>query len=304
MRIDKFLTTKYPDLSRAKIQAMIERKQVLVNGNAVKVSYNLREEDDVKVAESNKQIVPLPVEKFTLPILYEDQDLLVVDKPAGLSVHPSGPGMRGTLANQVVEKVAKGVGEELRPGIVHRIDKDTSGILLVARTARAYEALVEAFKRRKIQKKYLVMVLGILKHKEGIIESPIGRALKSRQKMRVSHIADGKEALSVYRVLREFRLEKLRQPVSLMEVEIKTGRTHQIRVHMAAIGYPVLGDDKYGNKKINRLFRNRFGLKRQFLQASEVVLEHPCVEKKMRLKAPLAVDLSKALEEIERKEGK
>lgn len=232
-----------------------------------------------------------------IPILYEDKDVLVVDKPYGMVVHPA-PGDRritGTLVNALLGKIKVGQFSGLRPGIVHRLDKDTSGALIVVKNKKAAENLMAQFKSRKVQKYYLAMVCGILKHPEGIIESPIARAYADRKKMRVAHEGDGKMAVSVYKTLKTFKLEKGRYLFSLLEVQIKTGRTHQIRVHMSALGHSVVGDGVYGNRKMNRYFEEKFGLKRQFLHAQKLVFVSPATKKEVKATADLPADLQNVL---------
>jgi 23S rRNA pseudouridine1911/1915/1917 synthase len=288
IRVDKYLAAKKPEYSRSKIQKMIKTGEVLVNGGKVKASKVLNEGDDIKINEEAE--VEQKIEKEDLPvdILLEEKDYLVIDKPAGMVVHPSDTGhFKGTVVNAMMGKVKKGVGEDFRPGIVHRIDKDTSGALIVARTQEGYEYFVEQFKKRKIRKIYKALVKGILLHKEGIIDSPISRDVKSRKKMGLVSEKDGKSAISRYKVVQEFENQ------SLLEVEIETGRTHQIRVHMSAIDHPVIGDNTYGAGSYNRKFKEKFGLRRQFLHAERLEFIDVYGKKKK-----IVVDLPKDLKNV------
>jgi 23S rRNA pseudouridine1911/1915/1917 synthase len=220
--------------------------------------------------------------KSKLEILYEDGDILAVNKPSGILV---GEG-----------RIDDDAGEKGRLGIVHRLDKDTSGVLLVARTKDAHRYLVKQFKSRKVRKHYTALVLGKPKHPEGIIDSPIGRAHTDRQKMALSYEDDGKNAISHYKVAKSYNVGG-KYVFSLVNVEIMTGRTHQIRVHMAAIGNPVLGDEKYGNRKANKYCADKFDLKRQFLHAKVIEFVLPS-KKKVVVKSDLPKDLEDVLEKI------
>jgi 23S rRNA pseudouridine1911/1915/1917 synthase len=294
-RIDKLLSLKYPDFSRGKIQKAMKNGEILVNGKKVKSSYSLSEEDDLQVNFLKEKEIILRSEKGNLDVLYEDEDFFVVNKPAGMVVHPSedGQNMKGTLVNLILDKVEEGVGGNLRPGIVHRLDKDTSGAIVIAKKKKSYEALVEKFKNREIKKTYICLVSDFLEHKEGIIDSPISRADTDRKKMAVSG-KEGREAITEYKVIKEYDFKKYRS--SLLEVNLKTGRTHQIRVHMSVLGHPVIGDIKYGNRKINQFFEEKHGIKRQFLHARD--LEFELNGKKISVKAPLSKDLEDVLDKI------
>ncbi len=209
-----------------------------------------------------------------IKILHEEEDYLIINKPCGVIVHPSRTtDIKGTVVEGLMNKMDKELiekfqGEEVdfRPGIVHRLDKDTSGVMIVARTQRGYEYFVDQFKTRKVKKVYLAMVKGKLEHKEGIIDSPIARSFRDRKKMDVA--SDGKEAVTSYKVVEEFDLGDT--AVSLLEVLPKTGRTHQIRVHMKAIGHHIVGDRVYGVDTLNKMVESEFGLKRQFLHAWKI----------------------------------
>lgn len=235
-----------------------------------------------------------------LKILYEDKNVLVVDKPAGIIVHP-GEGKKDygiTVVNLISEKLDKDFRKGERPGIVHRLDKDTSGVLIVAKNKMACVSLKRQFKNRKVEKKYVALVNGKLQYPEGIIDSPIARADRGGNKMRVSSSIDGREAVTKYLLKDVYRFDK-NFPASLLEVEPKTGRTHQIRVHMAAIGHPVIGDPFYGNRKVNKIFEHDLGLKRQFLHSCEIKFKLPGKSGKMiKVTSKMPVELAKVIEKL------
>lgn len=224
-----------------------------------------------------------------MEILYEDSGCFVVNKPAGVVVHPGEGGMhRGeTVVDIFAKKIGKGVGAPGRPGVVHRLDKNTSGVLVIAKNEAAYHDLVAQFKEHAIEKIYWGLVRGKMENDEAIIDSPIARSYKDRKKMGVSRM--GKEAITEYKVL------KCYDGVSLLEIKIKTGRTHQIRVHMAAIGHPIVGDKEYGDKQLNREFEGKFGLERQFLHAAILKFKSPVSGKAVRVQSDLPVILKKIL---------
>ncbi len=298
MRLDKFLADKFPQYSRSQFQKMIKNGDVLVNNGVLKSSYILAANDTVEVKDAFKKEVLIQSENIDLPIVYEDEEFLVINKPAGIIVHPDGASVStGTVVNALFDKIPKGVGEDIRRGIVHRLDKDTSGLLVVVKTLEAKNYFVKQFQGKTIKKVYLALVKGILPHKEGRIEAPIGRDIRNRKKMAIVDENKGKNAISLYKVLEEFEVsEKLR--ASLIEVEIKTGRTHQIRVHMDSIGHPIVGDNVYGSAPINRFFKEKFGLDRQFLHAKKLSFKHPKTGKTLSLEAELPEDLEKVLKEV------
>lgn len=298
MRLDKFLAGKFPQYSRSQFQKMIKNGDVLVNNGILKPSYSLAADDLVEVKDAFKKEVLIQSENIDLPIVYEDEEFLVINKPAGIIVHPDGASVStGTVVNALFDKIPKGVGEDIRRGIVHRLDKDTSGLLVVVKTLEAKNYFVKQFQGKTIKKFYLALVKGVLPHKEGRIEAPIGRDIRNRKKMAIVDENKGKNAISLYKVLEEFEVsEKLR--ASLIEVEIKTGRTHQIRVHMDSIGHPIVGDNVYGSVPINRFFKEKFGLDRQFLHAKKLSFKHPKTGKTLSLEAELPEDLEKVLKEV------
>ena len=303
IRLDKYVTLKYPELSRAKVQRLIKEGGILVNGKKVKTAYILSENDDVFVNEKSLKdsvlgVSTLRAEEFELKILYENESCFVIDKPAGMVVHP-GEGethLKGTVANAILTKVEPDAGERNRPGIVHRLDKDTSGALLIAKTKEAYDFFVSQFKEGKVEKEYIVLVFGEPTHSIGRIDSPIGRSLKDRKKMAV--IKDGRYAITDYEVQKFFESYD-DGVVSLLKVEIPTGRTHQIRVHMEAIGYPVVGDDVYGEKKRNKKFKEKYSLKRQFLHAQKISFLSPDSGKEINVISSLPSDLQRVLSSLQ-----
>jgi len=283
-RLDKFLADNCPGISRTQAQRLIEDGQVTVNGRPEKAGYRLALGDKVLI-----RIVPpapshLAAEDIPVPILYEDDEVLVVDKPAGLTVHPA-PGHRGhTLVNAVLSHLASAPGGVERPGIVHRLDRDTSGVMVIARNAAAHANLAAQFKQHKVTKVYLALVRGHLTPEEGIIEAAIGRDAGDRKKMAVTGESRGRQAVTRYRVTRYIG------NCTYLEVMPRTGRTHQIRVHLAAIGYPVVGDATYGVKSPL--------LSRQFLHAHRLGFSLPSTGKYVEFTSPLPADLEQTLKEI------
>ena len=288
-RLDKFLADHIPDRSRSQIQDLIKEGLVRVMGRVVKPSYRLEAGDVVVAHVPEVEAVRLTPEPIPLDILYEDQDLLVINKPAGMVVHPAPGHEAGTLVNALlthVPEIARWLNQttsdDHRPGIVHRLDKDTSGVVLVAKHPAAQRFLQEQFKQRKVEKTYVALVEGRLEPPQGIIDAPIGRDPQHRQRMRVLQ-RGGRPAQTVYQVVQHL------DDVSLVYVQPLTGRTHQIRVHLAAIGHPVVGDRVYGFR------RQRLPLERQFLHAWKLALTLPSGEYR-EFVAPLPDDLRRVLE--------
>jgi len=285
LRLDKFVGEKCPELSRTHAQQLIHDGFVTVNGKSAKPSLKLNAGDKVDVVIPPETPSQLEPENIPLKIVYEDADLLVVDKPAGLAVHPAPGHPSHTLANAVLSylpALAKDA-DSLRPGIVHRLDKDTSGLIIVAKNRLAQANLSQQFKSRVVKKTYITLVQGKLTPEKGIIEAAIGRDPSHRQRMAVT--AKGREARTEYQVI------KYIGNYSLLEIKPETGRTHQIRVHLAAIGFPVVGDTTYGLKS------SRFP--RQFLHASKITFKLPSTGKEITLESPLPPDLQGVLKEIE-----
>jgi 23S rRNA pseudouridine1911/1915/1917 synthase len=284
VRLDKLVGGNCPGLSRSYAQKLIAAGHVTVNGHTAKASLRLNTGDRVEVIIPPPAPSPLSPEEMPLSILYEDDDILVVDKPAGMPVHPA-PGHPGhTLVNAILAYYPHltALGDSLRPGIVHRLDKDTSGVMLVAKNRPAQTNLAEQFKSRSIAKTYLTLVRGRLTPESGLIEAALGRDPANRQRMAV--VSRGREARTEYRVV------KYIGGYTLLEVKPETGRTHQIRVHLSAIGFPVVGDATYGVK-------SPF-LSRQFLHACRLGFHLPSSGEYVEFTSPLPHDLEKALREI------
>ncbi len=284
VRLDRFVGENCPGLSRTHAQKLIAEGFITVNGQAAKAGHRLDAGDKIAVIIPPEPPPSMSPEAIPLSIIYEDDDVLVVDKPAGMTVHPA-PGHPGhTLANAVLARFPE-LGDEdntLRPGIVHRLDKDTSGIILVAKNRVAQANLAGQFKSRSVKKNYLVLVKGKLTPETGTIEADIGRDPRNRQRMAV--VSRGREARTEYRVIKHIG------KYSLLEIKPETGRTHQIRVHLAAIGYPVVGDTTYGVKNPK--------LSRQFLHASKLGFHLPSSGKYVEFEAPLPQDLDRVLRDI------
>jgi len=284
VRLDKYVCQQLPELSRSRVQKLIADGHITVNGRPAKPGLKLNIGDRLKVAvppAPNEQVLP---EDVPLNIIYENDDLLVVDKPAGLTVHPV-PGHPGhTLVNALLAHFPHlaDTGDALRPGIVHRLDKDTSGLMLVAKTGKAQEHLAGQFKSHSVTKAYMALVKGRLTPENGIIEAAIGRDPRHRQRMAV--VEGGREASTEYQVI------KYIGGYTLVEVRPRTGRTHQIRVHLSAIGFPVVGDKIYGVKAPF--------LSRQFLHASRLGFSLPSTGEYVEFKSDLPEDLEQALEDI------
>jgi len=283
-RLDKFAVEKYPELSRTHAQKLIGDGYITVNGHVAKASLKLSAGDRVDIVILPAPSSPLSPEAIPLNIIYEDDDLLVVDKPAGLAVHPA-PGHPGhTLINAILSHFPHlaDISDSLRPGVVHRLDKDTSGVMLVAKNRAAQANLINQFRARSVAKAYLVLVKGKLTPERGIIEAAIGRDPRNRKRMAV--VTLGREARTEYRVI------KYIGDYTLLEVIPETGRTHQIRVHLSAIGYPVVGDVVYGVKSSY--------LSRQFLHACRLGFKLPSTGEYVEFKSELPLDLEQALRDI------
>jgi 23S rRNA pseudouridine1911/1915/1917 synthase len=284
IRLDRYVCQRLPELSRSRVQKLIADGHITVNGRPAKPGLRLNTGDSIEVTVPPIPPSHLEPEAMPLNILYEDDDLIVVDKPAGLTVHPA-PGHPGhTLVNALLSHLPHlaDSGDALRPGIVHRLDKDTSGVMLVAKNSQAQADLSAQFKSHTVSKSYIVLVRGHLTPENGIIEADIGRDPSHRQRMAV--VSKGREARTEYQVIRYIR------DYTLLEVRPRTGRTHQIRVHLAAIGFPVVGDKIYGVK-------SPF-LGRQFLHASRLGFRLPATGEYVEFKSELPEDLKQALEDI------
>ena len=284
-RLDRFVADQLPDLSRGTVQGLIESGRVLVDGQQRKSKFRMTPGEVVSVEIPPPGIDEILPDPIPLAIVYEDADIIVVDKPVGMVVHPAPGHARGTLANALLAHVPGiSVGGSQRPGIVHRLDKDTSGLIVAAKTDRGRTALVTQWESRSVEKTYLALVSGSVEDQEAVIDAPIGRDPKNRQRMAV--VRSGRQAVTHFRVVERF------PDSTLLELSIETGRTHQIRVHLAFIGHPVVGDQVYGRARLTDP-----QLERQFLHASGLGFRLPDGEA-LRLEAPLPRDLQAALEEL------
>jgi 23S rRNA pseudouridine1911/1915/1917 synthase len=284
-RLDRYVADQLHGLSRGTVQGLIESGRVRVDGQQRKPKFRMTPGEVVSVEIPPPQIDEIVPDPIPLAIVYEDADVIVVNKPAGMVVHPAPGHPRGTLANALLAHVPGiSVGGSQRPGIVHRLDKDTSGLIVAAKTDRGRTALVTQWEERSVEKTYLALVSGSVTDNEAIIDAPIGRDLKNRQRMAV--VRTGRPAVTRFRVVERFPNE------TLLEVSIETGRTHQIRVHLAFIGHPIVGDHLYGRKRPTDP-----DVERQFLHASALAFRLPDGEA-LRLEAPLPDDLRAVLEEL------
>ena len=289
-RIDAYLAEKNEDMSRVAIQRLLEEGKVLVNGKKVKSSYKVQENDKIVQEDEVVKEVELKPQEIPIEVIYEDNDIIVVNKPKGLVVHPANGNPDGTLVNAIMaicKDSLSGIGGEIRPGIVHRLDKNTSGLLIIAKNDKAHINLSEQIKEHKVEKTYIALVRGVVKENEATINMPIGRSTKDRKKMAV--IKTGKEAITHFRVLKRYK------NYTLLEVKIETGRTHQIRVHLAQIGYPIVGDDVYSNGK------NEWGIVGQCLHAKKLKFKHPITNKEMELEAELPEYFKKIIKELDKR---
>lgn len=295
-RLDKAISKLEENFSRVFIQKLITEGKILVNGKKEKVSYKVHENDKITVDEYEIEEAVLKPQKLPLDIIYEDDDILVVNKEKGMVVHPGNGNPDGTLANAVMERCKdslSGIGGKMRPGIVHRIDKDTSGLVVIAKNDKAHINISKQIQERKVEKTYIALVRGVIKENEATINMPIGRSTQDRKKMAV--IKTGKEAITHFKVLKRYN------EFTLLELKIETGRTHQIRVHMAEIGHPVVGDEVYSNGK------NSFNVRGQMLHAAKLKFKHPKTDKILEIEAPLPEYfiqiINKCDEEMNKKEG-
>jgi len=283
-RLDKYVAEKCLDLSRPQAQKLIADGYITVNDHVAKAGLRLHIGDRVNITIPPPPPSPLSPEAIPLNIIYEDDDLLVIDKPAGLTIHPAPGHPSHTLVNAILSYLPNlpDTGDSLRPGIVHRLDKDASGVMVVAKNSVAQANLINQFKARSVVKAYLVLVKGHLTPDEGVIEAPIGRDPRNRKRMAV--VAEGREARTNYHVI------KYIGNYTLLEVRPETGRTHQIRVHLSAIGYPVVGDSVYGVKSPY--------LSRQFLHACRLGFKLPSSGEYVEFTSDLPPDLEQALKDI------
>ena len=283
-RIDKYLSSKLDDsFSRAKIQKLIDEELILVNDKVIKSSYKVSNGDVILITDKEEDMSVKP-EKMDIDIVYEDDDVMVINKKSGIVVHPAPGNYSGTLVNGLMylSKDLSHVNGEFRPGIVHRIDKDTSGLLIVAKNDKAHRILAEELKEKKIKRKYIALVSGVINHDVGEIDAPIGRDPSDRKKMCVTS-TNSKDAITHFRVLERYK------NASLIECELETGRTHQIRVHMKYINHPVINDPVYG--------KNNHGEFGQLLHAKEITFTHPTTKEVMSFSCEVPEEFNKILEE-------
>ncbi len=283
-RLDKYIVEKCPELSRTYAQKLITDGYITVNDREGKAGLKLNAGDRVNIIIPPTPLNPLSPEAIPVNIIYEDDDLLIIDKPAGLTVHPAPGHPSHTLVNAILSHLPDlpDIGDSLRPGIVHRLDKDTSGVMVVAKNSAAQANLISQFKARSVVKAYIALVKGQLTPEDGVIEAAIGRDSRNRKRMAV--VAEGKEARTQYHVI------KYMGDYTLLEIRPETGRTHQIRVHLKAIGYPVVGDKAYGVKSAH--------LSRQFIHATRLGFTLPSTGEYAEFESELPPDLAQALKEI------
>lgn len=292
IRLDSYIAKEDKNLSRSMIQKLLDENKITVNGNNVKASYKVQLGDKIQIKIEPPKEVKLEAEDIPIDVVYEDDDIIVVNKPKGLVVHPANGNPDGTLVNAIMaicKDSLSGIGGELRPGIVHRLDKDTSGLLIVAKNDKAHIEMSEQIKDRKVSKTYIALVRGTISENEATINMPIARSTKDRKKMAVSK--NGKEAITHFKVLNRYTTSKA--SYTLLEVKIDTGRTHQIRVHMAEIGHPVIGDMVYSNGK------NEFGIEGQCLHAQKLEFVHPITGNQMKLEAKIPEYFENVIKELE-----
>lgn len=292
-RLDSYIATIDENITRTHAQKLIEHGNILVNGKKAKVSYKTQGNDKILVEIPEPKQIELKAQDIPIEIIYEDNDIIVVNKPKGMVVHPANGNPDGTLVNAIMaicKDSLSGIGGEIRPGIVHRIDKDTSGLLIVAKNDNAHVKMSEQIKNHEVKKTYIALVRGVFKENEATIDMPIGRSMSDRKKMAVTK--NGKNAITHIKVLTRF------DKYTLLQVNIETGRTHQIRVHLSQIGYPIVGDYTYSNGK------NEFNVIGQCLHAQKLEFYHPITQKYMCLEAKLPQYFKDILEQLEKRKIK
>ena len=292
-RLDTYIPSVDTDITRTSAQRLIEDGNILVNGKNAKVSYKIQENDKISVEITEPKQIELKAQNIPIEIIYEDSDIIVVNKSKGMVVHPANGNPDGTLVNAIMaicKDSLSGIGGEIRPGIVHRIDKDTSGLLIVAKNDNAHVKMSEQIKNHEVKKTYIALVRGVFKENEATIDMPIGRSTSDRKKMAVNK--NGKNAITHIKVLKRF------DKYTLLQVNIETGRTHQIRVHLSHIGYPIVGDYTYSNGK------NEFDVIGQCLHAQKLEFKHPITQKDMCLEAELPQYFKDILDKLKDREIK
>ena len=275
-RLDAYITSIDSEITRTAAQRLIEQGNILVNGEKKKTAYKVSNGDIITIEKEEPKEIELKAQNIPIDIIYEDDDIIVVNKPKGMVVHPANGNPDGTLVNAIMaicKDSLSGIGGEIRPGIVHRLDKDTSGLLIVAKNDKAHVNMSEQIKNHEVKKTYIALVRGVVKENEATIDMPIGRSTSDRKKMAV--IKNGRNAVTHIKVLKRYN------KYTLLQVNIETGRTHQIRVHLSHIGYPIVGDYTYSNGK------NEFGVVGQCLHAKCLEFKHSITGAEMKLEAPL-----------------
>lgn len=286
-RIDTYLSEKIEGTSRSKVQKLIENGKITVNKKNIKCNYKIKANDEIRIEIPEPVRLDVAPEDINIEIIYEDEDIAVVNKPQGMVVHPAAGNYSGTLVNALLARCSSlsGINGVIRPGIVHRIDKDTSGVLVIAKNDYAHRNLAEQIKEHSVNRIYVALVEGVIKNNSGTIDMPIGRHPVERKKMAVVD-RNGRNAVTHYRVLERYKEN------TLIEAKLETGRTHQIRVHMAYIGHPLVGDPVYGYKK------QKYKLNGQALHAMTLGFIHPSTKQYMEFTAPLPEYFMKLLKKI------
>lgn len=288
IRIDQYLSTEL-DMSRSKCQKLIKEEKVLINGKKIPNNYQLKKNDNIEIIGEVEEVIDIKAEDIPLDIVYEDDDLLIVNKKSGMVVHPAVGNYSKTLVNALMYRFSLSVGtSKLRPGIVHRIDKDTSGLLIVAKNDWAHEQLSEMIKNKDVERKYIALVDGIIPHETGSIDAPIGRDENNRQRMMVTNV-NAKDSITHFKVLKRY------QNQTIIECKLETGRTHQIRVHMKYIGYPIYNDPVYGKTKNP----TDFG---QFLHSYSIKFIHPRTKKEIYYEVDVPTEFREYLDSLEKKD--
>ncbi|MBP3891722.1 MAG: RluA family pseudouridine synthase [Solobacterium sp.] len=284
IRIDKYIAT-YTELSRTYVQQLLEEKKVTVNGNTVRSSYKVSLDDVIEIEVPEVEPIALEAEDIPLDILYEDGDVIVINKAKGMVVHPAPGVYHGTLVNALLYhcKDLSGINGKQRPGIVHRIDKDTTGCLIVCKNDLAHEAIAKQIEEKTCHREYVAIVNGIIDHEKGLVDAPIGRDPRDRQRMTVTE-KGSKEARTLFEVIERFRED------TYISCTLETGRTHQIRAHMKYIGHPVMGDSRYGGTC------KYMDTQEQVLHARSITFVHPRTQDQMRFEAPLPTYFEELLE--------
>ena len=289
-RLDTYISNKEKEITRTSAQRLIEEGNILVNKTKQKVSYKIKENDVILIEIPKPKEIELKAQQIPIEIIYEDKDIIGVNKPKGMVVHPANGNPDGTLVNAIMaicKNSLSGIGGEIRPGIVHRIDKDTSGLLIVAKNDISHVKMSEQIKNHEVKKTYIALARGIIKENEATINMPIGRSNTDRKKMAVTR--NGKNAITHIKVIKRYE-----NKYTLLQVNIETGRTHQIRVHLSNIGHPIIGDYIYSNGK------NEFGVIGQCLHAQKLEFKHPITQKEMKLEAPLPQYFKEVIQKLDK----